>query len=755
VTAKAVESGKPAASRARVLLTVLSTVLVVAAEFMLLAGVYQRSAPVSRAEVTVASLDGRLQSATPDQASALAAEARTVAAQAARAGAPSAAVGAVRLAAAGSAQGSNDIASLSRAVTDLREGLADRHHQLDVEARLAYASMLIIASLGWMFWFRRLVGRHRALQRELTEQQARAVGEHRLAALVRNASDVVAVCEADATVIFVTPSCRTVLGIEADSLIGTKLTRLVHTSDLDVLLQQLAGVGASSDALIALRMEHADGRMRYMEGTLSNLLADESVGGLVLNLRDVTARRELEDRLSFQAFHDSLTGMANRQLFNDRLEHALIRRTGTPLPLVVLFCDLDDFKAINDSCGHGAGDQVLVEVGARLRSVIRAGDTAARLGGDEFAVLIDAADMEMARVLAEQFRRSLTAPILIGDQAITVRASIGLAEATPGELSAEQLLRNADVAMYLAKDGGGSGIAAYEPRMHSDALERLELRADLQRALARAELILHYQPTIELSTGKVVGFEALVRWQHPTRGMMPPGLFIPMAEESGLIQPLGTWVLREACAAAAGMQRAGVHPTMSVNVSAQQLAQAGFVDQVLETLATTGLASDRLVLEITETVVLRDLERVAPRLALLRERGVKIAIDDFGTGYSSLAYLSHLPVDVLKVDKSFIDRVTTDQHDASLAEAIIALSQSMHFTTVAEGVEQKEQASWLLEANCDYGQGYLWSKPVELAIAHRLLADGAHGGPITTLEPAANSQSYAPSAGENQSADVA
>ena len=729
------ESGEARSSRGRVLVTALGTLLVVAAEFGLLSLVYQRVQPVSHAQVTVANLQGRLAASGQAQVPSLARLADQAAEQGAEVGADKVAVDSVRRAAAAKASPGAKLAALRRTIGDLRDSLADRHARLDLEAHAAYAILLVLASFGWMIWFKRLVGRHRALQREFTEQQSRTVGEHRLAALVRNAADVIAVCDADTTISFVTPSARSVLGHPVEKLVGTKMTRLVHPSDLDVCLQQLASLGSNAEEPVALRMRHADGRVLFMEGTLSNLLADDSVGGLTMTLRDVTARRELEERLSFQAVHDSLTGMANRLLFNDRLEHALVKRPGATMPLVVLLCDLDDFKAINDSGGHSVGDQVLAEVGTRLQREIRAGDTVARLSADEFAILMDAADLEMAGELAEQIRRALLPPIVVGDQAITVQASIGLAQATPGELTAEQVLRNADVAMYLAKESGKSGIAVYESRRHSESMARLELRADLQRALTRSELVLHYQPTIDLASGRVVGFEALVRWQHPTQGLLGPNVFIPIAEESGLIQPLGTWVLREAITAAAGMQRIGVRPTMSVNVSSQQLVQSNFVELVLDTLAHAGLASDRLVLEITETVVLKDLDRVAPRLAALRDRGVKIAIDDFGTGYSSLAYLSQLPVDVLKVDKSFIDRVTTDQHDASLAEAIISLSQSMNFTTVAEGVEQKDQASWLLEARCNYGQGYLWSKPVDLESAHRILNEGIHSGPIGVLPP--------------------
>ncbi len=724
VTRTAADQDRTRPSWARLAGTVLGTLAVVTAEFVLLSGVYERAVPVSRAEVAVAALDGQLRSAAPAQTAALARQVAPVADQAAAAGASATTVSALRTAAVATGPATTRLAELRHDTEALRVELATRHRKLDWQARGGSALLLLLASVGWLGWLRRLVRRHRVLQQKFTQAQSRAVNERRLAALVRNAADVVAVCDADTTVTYVTPSCRAVLGVDTADLVGSKLTRLIHPFDLNRCLQQLASLGMGAEQQLAWRMRHADGRLIYVEGTLSNLLADTSVAGLVITLRDVTARRELEERVNYQTLHDSLTGMANRQLFNDRLEHALIHRPGSSQQLVVLFCDLDDFKAINDSCGHGVGDQVLVEVGARLRSVLRAGDTAARLGGDEFAILLDAADLSLATRFAERIQQSLEPPVLVGDRVIAVQASIGMAQATPGELTAEEVLRNADVAMYLAKDTGKSGLASYEPKAHSEALQRLELRADLQRALGRSELVLHYQPTIDLASGRVAGFEALVRWRHPHRGLMAPGVFIPMAEESGLIQPVGNWVLREAAAAAAGMQRVGCRPTMSVNVSAQQLSQPGFVEQVLDILASTGLPSDRLVLEITETAMLRDLDRIAPRLAALRERGVRIAIDDFGTGYSSLTYLSQLPVDVLKVDKSFIDRVTLDHHDASLAEAIIGLSKRMNLETVAEGVESREQASWLLEARCGYGQGFLWSKPVDLAGAYRLLNHG-------------------------------
>jgi EAL domain-containing protein (putative c-di-GMP-specific phosphodiesterase class I) len=329
---------------------------------------------------------------------------------------------------------------------------------------------------------------------------------------------------------------------------------------------------------------------------------------------------------------------------------------------------------------------------------------------------------EEAQTLAQRLIDIIAEPIVLDARPLKVTASVGMAQAVPGEISSEEVLRNADVAMYSAKDQGKSTMAAYDSRLHAEALDRLELRADLQRALQNDELVLHYQPTVELDTGKITGFEALVRWQHPTRGLLSPLFFVPMAEETGLIVQLGTWVLFEACRTAALLQNDWRRPTMAVNISSQQLNRSDFVALVTQALKEAGLAADRLTLEITESVVLSDLDDVIPRLMALRNRGARVAIDDFGTGYSSLAYLTELPIDVLKIDKSFIDRVTSDEQGASVTEAIIAMSHTMNLSTVAEGVEVAEQAVWLRRAKCPIGQGYFWSRPVDLAGVHELLA---------------------------------
>ena len=723
------QTAKPRRERSlvRVLITLAATVLVVCGEFALLASVYDRVQPVQQQRVLAASFAGSTQLAEPGSSAAhVAALAQGFEKAIKSAGASSSDLAAVRAAAerlATDPSAATALVTLRRAASALDSHLQDEKSTLDQQAELIYASMLIIVSIGWMFWFRRLVARHRALQSRLTEQQARAEGEQRLASLVRKSSDVIAVCDVDSTVTFVTPAVVGVLGFEPESVVGRTFTEFIHPDDVDLFVH-LFTTHHFDDEAVAFRMPHADGRVRRFDGTLTNLLDDPQVGGVVVTIRDVTARFELEERLTHQAFHDSLTSLANRHLFSDRLGHALERRTTNGTSLVVLFCDLDDFKNVNDSLGHGVGDKVIGVVGERLRRLVRTGDTAARLGGDEFAVLMEGTDLEYASEVAQRLQAAICEPIEVDGRVLTVTASVGLAQAAPGEMDSEELLRNADVAMYLAKGRGKGSIARYEAAIHEQALQRMQLRTELQRALRNGELVLHYQPTINLRTNQIAGFEALVRWQHPERGLVPPSAFIPAAEESGLIVPLGSWVLREACRAAVLMPTTRSRPSMSVNVAAKQLARPDFVAEVVAVLRETGLASDRLVLEITESDVLKDLDLIAPKLRSLRTLGIRIAIDDFGTGYSSLAYLSQLPVDTLKIDKAFVDRVTHSQQDASLAKAIIAMSQTMSLATVAEGVEQLAQAEWLTDADCSLGQGYLWSRPVPLDAALELIRSG-------------------------------
>ncbi|MGZ4493506.1 MAG: putative bifunctional diguanylate cyclase/phosphodiesterase [Nocardioides sp.] len=424
--------------------------------------------------------------------------------------------------------------------------------------------------------------------------------------------------------------------------------------------------------------------------------------------------------------HDPLTGLANRRLFADRLAHALTRRCDSPSPVVVLYCDVDNFSEVNRDWGREAGDDLIVAIGRRLQETVREGDTIARVDGDAFAVLMDNADLAVAAELAVRLERMLAEPFDLPQTRLTLRTSIGVAEAMPGEDGGTDTLHHADVAMQWAKDQERSTVAVWSPALHERTRLRQALRADLRRAVTHGELVLHYQPTIDLGTQAITGFEALVRWNHPERGLLQPSEFVPVAEQSSLILELGSWVLAEACRAGAQLQAGGRRPSMAVNIAARQLATDGFVDEVTYALQASGLPADRLVLEITETVVLDDMAAVVTRLSALRDLGVRIAIDDFGSGYNSLSYLSQLPVDMLKVDKSFVDQVLADAHGAAVAEGIIAMSRTMNLRTVAEGVELPEQASWLRRAHCTQGQGFLWSRPVDLATARRLLRLGNH-----------------------------
>ena len=555
--------------------------------------------------------------------------------------------------------------------------------------------------------------------------------EARFSSLVQNSSDVVMVVEADSTIRYMSPSVERVLGHAPGLLEGTKLTVLIHPDDRAGVLQFLTSGGREEDAhpgLTEFRMKHRDDFWLHVETLRTNLMHDENVKGIVLNTRDVSERKAFEEQLQHQAFHDAVTGLANRALFKDRVEHMIERQARDNLPVSILFMDLDDFKTINDSLGHAAGDRMLSEVGERLKNCLRQADTAARLGGDEFAILLeDGGDGVDAAEVAARILASLEGPFHLEGKEVFGRASIGIATAdteTGGPEGAEELLRNADVAMYMAKEAGKGRYQVFEPAMHDTALRRLELKADLQRAVDNGEFVLHFQPVIELATGRVEGLEALVRWQHPTRGLIPPLDFIPLAEETGLIVSLGRWVLQEACTQARRLQeRYAMDPPlqMAVNLSARQLQRPEIVGEIAETLMQTRLDPSSLVLEITESVMMQDMELSIQRLAELKELGVQLAVDDFGTGYSSLNYIRRFPVDILKVDKSFVDGVNEGGEESALTAAIIELAGILRLRPVAEGIERADQLEKLLTLRCDLGQGYYFAKPLPLEDVDELL----------------------------------
>jgi diguanylate cyclase (GGDEF)-like protein len=462
---------------------------------------------------------------------------------------------------------------------------------------------------------------------------------------------------------------------------------------------------------------------------------------------------ELDEELRQQAFYDSLTGLPNRALFRDRVEHALAatRRKGSRP--AVLFLDLDDFKTINDSLGHAAGDQLLVTVAERLRSGVRDADTAARLGGDEFGILVeDVRDTSEPALLAERLIASLQEPVTVEGKEITVTASAGISISAGGEQDAADLMRDGDAAMYRAKKAGKGRYEIFEPSMHAAALRRLELKADLQSAVERGQLVLLYQPIVELETTRINALEALIRWRHPVRGLVGPAEFIELAEETGLIVEMGKWVIEEACRQAKRWQggaRDQLPVGVSVNLSPRQLQEPTLVQDVASALAASRLDPRALTVEITETVFMERTDVVVERLDGLRALGVRIAIDDFGTGYSSLSYLARFPVDTIKIAKPFIDEIESESRDSALADAIIRMSDSLGLCTVGEGIERVGQHNRLRELGCELGQGYLFARPVPADEVFELLVgneppaatakdDGARGGRLIRLRAGKN-----------------
>ncbi|MDQ1727817.1 MAG: hypothetical protein QOK14_1862 [Frankiaceae bacterium] len=548
---------------------------------------------------------------------------------------------------------------------------------------------------------------------ERTEQLA--TRERWFASLVHNSSDVVLVLDPSGVIDFQTPSAERVFGYGAEALHERHVSSVIAAEDSALVNEVLMRLSdqPSGTSTLELSVRHADGELRNTETTITSLVDDPAVGGFVVTIRDVTERRRLEQQLMHQAFHDELTGLANKALFADRVERALAACARTAAPLAVIFIDLDSFKSVNDSLGHGCGDELLSQVAQRLASCVRPGDTVARFGGDEFAVLVEAMSSEdEALEVARRFRTALHGGFPVGGRDVLIRASMGVAVNRTGLEDVGEMLRNADLAMYQAKAKREGGYQVYEPAMHTSAMTRLELENDLRRALRRGEFHLDYQPTIELQSGKLTGVEALLRWEHPERGDVPPLEFITTAEDIGLINEIGAWVIDEACRQAAIWRVLHDEPfSIAVNISGRQL-NSSLIGQIKEALDAHGVAATSLTLEMTESVLIHHTEEVLTLLGELRAMGIKIAIDDFGTGYSSLSYLSRMPVDVLKLDRSFVEQVATGTQSTELTRTIVALARTLKLSTVAEGIEQDDQLGQLMGMGCSHGQGFLFSRPV-------------------------------------------
>ena len=557
--------------------------------------------------------------------------------------------------------------------------------------------------------------------RELAESEVRT-REQRFQALVHHASDVITVVDADGLVTYQSPSIRAALGVEPRDLDGRPIIDLAPVADRPAAKDLLERSRASTGEPVGgeVRLSRADGTPMVFDMTATNLLHVAAVGGIVLNYRDVTERVSLQRRLAYEARHDTLTGLPNRAKFQEQLEQA-VRGRGE---IGVLFIDLDRFKVVNDSLGHDVGDDLLREVAARLRSTVRSGELLARLGGDEFTVLVTGDTLGEIGRLAERVVRVFQEPFLIEGQALFVNVSVGIAATTGGACPPAELLRSADAAMYVAKEHGGGRYEFFTPEQHDRVLGRLRLETDLRRAIDEGELVLHYQPVYSLRDGRMLGAEALVRWQRGDE-LVPPMEFIPLAEETGLVLPLGRWVLREACEQLVRWRRAGAAGpgfAMSVNLSARQFREPTLVADVAGILAETGAPGRCLVLELTETALLEDVTVTAATLRDLRKLDVSVALDDFGTGYSSLSYLCELPIDVIKIDRSFVRDVDHDEGRAAIVATIVALAHQLGLEATAEGIETSSQQDALRDAGCDSGQGYLLARPMLPAAFEALFA---------------------------------
>jgi diguanylate cyclase (GGDEF)-like protein/PAS domain S-box-containing protein len=546
------------------------------------------------------------------------------------------------------------------------------------------------------------------------ERRAARLVEDRFASLIANASDVIMIAESDGTLRFVSPACERTLGLKPDDLVGKNLLQVWSGPDgekLRELLTQIAATRSGTVGPVEVAIERGSDRY-VLESVGSNLTADPAVRGLALNFRDISERKALEQQLRQMAFHDPLTLLANRTLFKDRVQHALSLAQRTHVPVAVLFLDLDNFKTINDSLGHDAGDRLLQAVAQRIVKNTRVSDTVARLGGDEFAVLLErVGEPAEAQRVAESLIESLGVSFTLSGMEARVSASIGVAFAVSAAAT-ESLLANADIAMYHAKAAGKNRYAVFEPEMQDVLHERLRLEADIGRALLEKEFFLEYQPIIDLGTRSLLGVEALVRWRHPRAGVLMPSQFIPVAEECGQIVKLGRWVLAEACRALVSWRdcvAGGNGLRVAVNISGRHLQHGDLLQDVADALQSSRLEPSNLVIELTESTIMYNTDANLERLRQLKSLGVRLALDDFGTGYSSLSYLHRFPIDILKIDRSFVSRLTNSENGPELARAVITLGETLGLDIVAEGIELEQQVASLLELRCVAGQGFLFA----------------------------------------------
>ncbi|MGH9032315.1 MAG: putative bifunctional diguanylate cyclase/phosphodiesterase [Acidimicrobiia bacterium] len=589
--------------------------------------------------------------------------------------------------------------------------------------------LAVLAALGLAYAVRTIAITTGAQEQADTELRR---SEERLRSLLANSSDVIIVLTPDGVASYVSPAFEWTIGPhpEGEFPLGGEL---VHPDDRDEARDFIRRLLAEPEGprWTEVRLRDERGDWHWFDVWATNRMDDPSIGGIVANLREITERKLFEEQIAHQAYHDQLTGLPNRAAFLSQVQSVLDHPANRDRVLSVLLLDIDRFKLVNDSLSHELGDRLLVELGDRLRSSVRPGDYVARFGGDEFTILLtELQSSDEAVRVAERVSTALGVPLEIAGRELVATASIGITVAHGADranVEAGDLLRQADLAMYLAKERGRARWEMYDPAHAPRVVERLELESALWRAVDEDELVIHFQPEVALDSGAVVGVEALVRWDHPHRGLMYPQSFIPVAEESSLIVAIDRYVLREACRRGAEWERRRVASsplTVSVNLSPRFVNQPALVEDVLTVLGETGLEPDHLQLEITERTALADRERTGEGLRELRARRIRVAIDDFGTGYSSLSYLRHFPIDVLKLDKSFVDGIGTIESGAAIVEAVITMGHALGMRITAEGVERAEQVGKLRALGCDGAQGFHFARPLAPRALEELLTGG-------------------------------
>jgi diguanylate cyclase (GGDEF)-like protein/PAS domain S-box-containing protein len=561
-------------------------------------------------------------------------------------------------------------------------------------------------------------------------ERALRENEQKFRSLIERASDTIILLDSEGKILYQSPSLERVLGFGAEELLGTSFFETIHADDRTRAEHEFRDLVGSpgTTARMEVRCRQKGELWRTMEFVCTNLLAEASVQGVVVNGRDVTDRKDFEAQLLHDAFHDRLTELPNRALFNDRLKQVLARNARNPdWPFAVLFLDLDRFKVINDSLGHMVGDQLLVALARRIGSTLRASDTFARLGGDEFTILLENASGKKAFLVAERVRALLMEPFILGEHEVFTTASIGIATSEVAYERPQDVLRDADLAMYRAKEQGSSTAVMFDTSMHSEAVASLAVENDLRRALDREEFELHYQPIVRMADGTLSGFEALIRWNHPERGLLYPGDFLGIAEDAGLIVPLGRWVLMTVCGTVSRWRStfpSEVQVPVHFNVSATQVARPDFVERVEDGLSRFDIPGSSLELELTESSMMANAERTVSTLKALKALDLGLSIDDFGTGYSSLSYLHRFPTDHVKIDRSFVRQINGSGRDVGLVRTIIDLAHDLGMEVVGEGVETKAQAAMLKELGCESAQGFLFAHPLPMEDAEDVLRAG-------------------------------